>query len=120
MILCNYAFCDFLHWYYLSDIVTEDLVTAWLGDRVELLCNLSLQDDTVAWYHDDRRLASDGSGGYVFDPSGPILQFQALSASYQGWYVCTSRENRRHSTQLIIRGRKDLNGGVCECAVCDV
>lgn len=97
-----------------SDNITEGLVTAWLGDEVEILCNLPRRDnDTVVWYHGNRRLALDGSSGWTADPTGTILQFEASSALYQGWYTCAVREKERHSTQLIIMGRRDLSGGVC-------
>lgn len=97
-----------------SDNITEGLITAWLGDEVEILCNLPRWDnDTVVWYHGNRRLALDGSSGWTADPTGTILQFEASSVSYQGWYTCAVREKERHSTQLIIMGRRDLSGGVC-------
>ena len=97
-----------------SDNITEGLITAWLGDEVEILCNLPRWDnDTVVWYHGNSRLALDGSSRYKADPTGTILQFEASSASYQGWYTCAVREKERHSTQLIIMGRRDLSGGVC-------
>ena len=100
---------------FFSDNLTQDVITAWLGDEVEILCNLPLQvDETVVWYHGNSPLTLDGSNGYTADPSGTVLQFRAQSASFEGSFTCAVREDGRHTTHLVIRGRRDLSGGVCE------